>query len=155
MISREDRQILQDNLAMVRELEKDLAAERAAQQKQQDVGHAVPTLAPNVEETNDNIPQITKMQIELLVNSFASDFARTATFQITKSVGQPRMKWLGIEEGHHTLSHEPDSNEKSYEKLIKINTWYAEQVAGLAKRLAETPEPGGQGSLLDNTTRNI
>ena len=37
------------------------------------------------------------------------------------------------------------------EKLTKINKWYCEQLAYLAKRLAETPEPGGGGSLLDNT----
>ena len=92
------------------------------------------------------------MQIELLVNSLAADFARTATFQITNSVGQPRMRWLGIDEGHHTLSHEPDSKKQAYEKLIKINTWYASQIALLAKRLSETPEPGGEGTLLDNTT---
>jgi hypothetical protein len=98
------------------------------------------------------MPQITKMQTELLVSSLAADFTRVATFQITNSVGQPKMRWLGIDEGHHELSHEPDSNEPAYEKLIKINTWYCEQVAYLAKRLAETPEPGGNGSLLDNTT---
>ena len=90
--------------------------------------------------------------MDLMVNSFAADFARIATFQITNSVGEPKMKWLGIEEGHHHLSHEPDTNEAAYEKLIRINTWYCEQVAYLAKRLAETPEPGGQGSMLDNTT---
>ncbi len=152
MISAEDRRILQDNIAMVGELEKDLKVELAASEKQSDVGHAVPTLPPNVREVNDNMPQITRMQSDLLVNSFAADFARVATFQITNSVGQPKMKWLGIEEGHHTLSHEPDKNEEAYEKLIKINTWYCEQVAYLAKRLAATPEPGGNGSLLDNTT---
>ena len=61
------------------------------------------------------------------------------------------MKWLGVEEGHHELSHEPDTNEKAQEKLVKINKWYCEQVAYLAKRLAETPEPGGSGSC--STTR--
>ena len=61
------------------------------------------------------------------------------------------MHWLGIDEGHHELSHEPDTNEKAQEKLTKINNWYCEQLAYLAKRLAETPEPGGSGSLLDNT----
>jgi Protein of unknown function (DUF1552) len=92
------------------------------------------------------------MQMDMLVNSFVGDFARIATFQITNSVGQPFMRWLGIDKGHHELSHEPDSNEDAYEKLIKINTWYCEQVAYLAKRLAATPEPGGEGSMLDNTT---
>ncbi|MEP3479979.1 MAG: DUF1552 domain-containing protein [Fuerstiella sp.] len=157
MLGTEDRQILDRHLQMTRQLETDLKTEMAAGQKQAadtsgEVGHAVPTLPPNIEEQNDNIPLITKMQTDLLVNSFAADFARLATFQITNSVGQPKMRWLGIEEGHHGLSHEPDSNEDSYEKLIKINTWYCEQIAYLAKKLSETPEPGADGSMLDNTT---
>ena len=152
LISAEDRRMLQDHVSMVREVEKELQAEIELQARKGDVGHAVPKLLPNVDEKNDNIPQITRMQMDLMVNSFAADFARVATFQITNSVGEPKMKWLGIEEGHHHLSHEPDSNEAAYEKLIKINTWYCEQVAYLAKRLAETPEPGGVGSMLDNTT---
>ncbi|MCA9107847.1 MAG: hypothetical protein KDA83_20725, partial [Planctomycetales bacterium] len=40
----------------------------------------------------------------------------------------------------------------AYEKLIQINTWYAEQIAHLARRLSETPEPGSDGSMLDHTT---
>jgi len=152
LVGEEDRRLLQDHLAMVRDVEKELQTELARKEQQVDVGHAVPQLPPNVAEQNDNIPTITKMQMDMLVNSFAADFARVATFQITNSVGQPRMKWLGIDEGHHGLSHEPDTNEEAYEKLIKINTWYCEQVAYLAKRLDETPEPGGEGSMLDNTT---
>ena len=152
LISADDRRMLQEHVDMVRELEKELQMELVQQNKQKDVGHAVPALAANVNEENNNIPQISRMQIDLLVSSFAVDFARVATFQITNSVGQPKMKWLDIEEGHHELSHEPDSNEVAFEKLIKINTWYCEQVAYLAKRLAETPEPSGEGSLLDNTT---
>jgi hypothetical protein len=152
LVSSEDRRLLESHVEMVREIEKELQTELAQAHGRKDVGHAVPELAANVEEENDNIPQITRMQMEMLVSSFAADFARVATFQITNSVGQPKMRWLDISEGHHELSHEPDSNEEAYEKLIKINTWYCEQVAYLAKRLAETPEPGGQGSLLDNTT---
>lgn len=157
MISREDRQLLDEHLEMTRQLEKDLQLEVSAGTSQDtdsaiDAGHAVPTLPANIEEQNDNMPLLTKMQIDLLVNGFAADFARVATFQITNSVGQPRMKWLGIEEGHHSLSHEPDDNEQAYEQLIQINTWYCEQVAYLAKRLSETPEPGADGSMLDHTT---
>jgi Protein of unknown function (DUF1552) len=152
MISAEDRRLLQDHVAMVRELEVDLKTELQQMSKRSDVGHEVPQLPPNIAEENDNIPTITRMQMDMLVNSFVGDFARIATFQITNSVGQPFMRWLGIDKGHHELSHEPDSNEDAYEKLIKINTWYCEQVAYLAKRLAATPEPGGEGSMLDNTT---
>lgn len=152
LVSSEDRQLLNQHLDLVRKVEKDLQTEFAAATKNDGAAHAVPKLQPNIEEQNDNMPEITRMQIELMVNSFVADFARVASLQITNSVGQPRMRWLDIPEGHHGLSHEPDSNEEAYEKLIKINTWYAEQVAHLAKRMQETPDPSGQGSLLDNTT---
>jgi hypothetical protein len=157
LVSTEDRAILQEHVAMVREVEKELQADalQSSATDEESVAassHAVPELSPNVQRQNDNMPQLSRMQLDLMVNSFASDLARVASFQITNSVGQPRMRWLDIDEGHHELSHEPDSNEPAYEKLIKINTWYCEQVAYLAKRLAETPEPGGDGSLLDNTT---
>ena len=69
-----------------------------------------------------------------------------------RSVGQARMRWLDIEEGHHSLSHEPDKNEKAYNKLKRINHWFAGELAYLTQRLADTPEPNGAGgSMLDNT----
>lgn len=152
LISNEDRRLLDEHVGLVRQVEKELETEQELLARSKDVGHAVPDLPANVADENDNMPLLTKMQLDLMVNSFLGDFSRIASFQITNSVGQPRMRWLDIDEGHHTLSHEPDSNEDAFEKLIKINTWYCEQVAYLAKRLAETPEPGGDGSLLDHTT---
>ena len=146
VVSAEDRQLLEEHTTFVREMEQELKAEA-----KQDVGHAVPQLEPGVKEENDNMPRLSKLQIELMVSSFAADFARVATLQYTNSVGNARMHWLGIDEGHHQLSHEPDTNEDARDKLTKINKWYCEQLAYLAKRLAETPEPGGNGSLLDNT----
>ena len=146
VVSREDRGLLEQHTTFVREMEDRLKA-----MKQTDLNHEVPVLESGIREENDNIPTITRMQMELLVNSFVNDFSRVATFQITNSVGQPKMRWLGIEEGHHELSHEPDSNKEAQEKLTKINTWYCEQLAWLVRRLAETPEPNGEGSLLDNT----
>ncbi len=145
-VSAEDRRLLEEHATFVREMEQELRSTNA-----QDVGHAVPELEPGVKAENDNIPRLSKMQIELMVNSFAGDFARVATLQYTNSVGQARMRWLGITEGQHELSHKPDNDKEAQEQLTKINRWYCEQMAYLAKRLAETPEPGGQGSLLDNT----
>lgn len=147
VVSSEDRQILKEHTTFVREMEQELKANSTA-----DVGHAVPKLEPGVKEDNDNMPRLTRLQIELLVSSFVADFARVATFQFTNSVSDARMHWLGVNEGHHQLSHEPDGNRDAVAKLTKINRWYAEQLAYLAKRLADTPEPGGPGSLLDNTT---
>jgi Protein of unknown function (DUF1552) len=145
-VTAEDRAILDEHATFVREMEQELKGADAS------IGHAVPELEPGVKEQNDNMPRISKMQIDLMVNSFAADFSRVATLQYTNSVGGAKMRWLGVDEGHHELSHNPDTDEKSKEKLTKINKWYCEQMAYLAKRLAETPEPGGVGSLLDNTT---
>jgi len=145
VLSAEDRRLLDEHAAFVRKMEQELQA----------ASHT-PTVAPpnlqqGVKNENDNIPTISKMQIDLMVNSFAGDFARVATLQFTNSVGQAKMRWLGVDEGHHELSHEPDEKQEAQDKLTKINKWYCEQLAYLAQRLAETPEPGGNGTLLDNT----
>lgn len=145
VVSTEDRRLLEEHAAFVRQMEQELKATKDP------VGHKVPELEPGVKEENDNIPRISKMQIDLMVNSFAADFARVATLQYTNSVGGAKMRWIGVTEGHHELSHEPDTNAKAQEKLTKINQWFAGQLAYLAQRLADTPEPGSQGSLLDNT----
>lgn len=145
-VSAEDGRLLDEHAGFVRDMERELKSNKA-----QDMGHAVPELEPGVKAENDNIPRISKMQIDLMVNGFVADFARVATLQFTNSVGGARMRWLNINEGHHELSHSPDNDKVAQDKLVRINKWYCEQMAYLAKRLAETPEPGGGGSLLDNT----
>ena len=47
------------------------------------------------------------------------------------------MNWLEIDDKHHTLSHEPDKNKDAYDKLVRINTWFAEELAYLLKKLEE------------------
>ena len=96
-------------------------------------GMPFPKLERGVKHEAANIPKLSTMQIDLMVNSFAADFARVATLQFTNSVGDARMRWLGVTEGHHELSHNPDSDKKSQEKLIKINKWYCEQMAYLVE----------------------
>lgn len=143
----DERALLDKHTTFVREMERDLKS--AATKK---LLHPAPSLEPGVPLDNDGMPKVSAMQIDLLVNALANDMTRVATLDFTNSVGQARMRWLGIEEGHHSLSHEPDKNLEAQEKLVKINTWFAEQLASLAKKLAATPEPGGSGSMLDHTT---
>lgn len=146
-LSSRDKQLLEQHMTLVRSLEQDLAEA----DKQGALIHPVPDVDPTIELVNDNTPQISKIQIDLLVNALANDMSRIATLQYMRSVGMAQMRWLGVEEGHHSLSHDPDDNQDSYAKLLKINVWFAEQLAYLAKRLSETPEPAGEGSMLDNT----
>jgi hypothetical protein len=146
-LSREDRALLEKHATVVRELEGDLRAAASAKLRQ-----PAPQLSPGVSTDNDDMPRLAAMQTDLLVNAFANDMARIASLQFTNSVGQARMRWLGIDEGHHSLSHDPDLNEGSQEKLTKINVWFCEQLAALARKLDAIPEPGHEGSMLDHTT---
>ncbi|MEM7454938.1 MAG: DUF1552 domain-containing protein [Planctomycetota bacterium] len=144
----EDREMLLQHMQHVRELENGIEA--AAQQER--LQHPEPEIDPEIELVNDNTPDISRMQIDMMVNALANDLTRVATLQFMRSVGQARMRWLDVQEGHHSLSHEPDDNKEAYEKLKRINSWFSGELAYLARRLAETPEPGGDGSnMLDNT----
>jgi hypothetical protein len=145
LVGKDDRKILEEHTGFVREMEKELRGLKVSQD------HAMPKLDPGIREENDNLPKISSMQLDLLHNSLVADFNRVATFQFTNSVGGARMKWLGIDEGHHQLSHEPDTNKVAVEKLVKINKWFCEEIAYFAKKLKDTPEPNGQGTMLDNT----
>lgn len=146
VVSADDRRMLDEHQALVRSMEKEIAAS-----KNQKLRVPAPTFEEGIADANDNVPRLSRMQVDLLVNSFVNDMTRVATLQYTKSVGSARMKWLDINDGHHGLSHEPDKDEVAKEKLIKINKWFAGELAYLCERLASTPEPGGEGSLLDNT----
>lgn len=147
-VSPEDRRLLEEHMQQVNQLESDLVAAES----QNELQHPEPDIDPDIELVNDNTPEITRMQIDLMVNAMANDMTRVASIQFMRSVGQARMRWLDINDGHHGLSHEPDKNETAQKRLYKINEWFAQQLAYLAKRLKETPEPGGVGgNLLDNT----
>ncbi|MFO0912668.1 MAG: DUF1552 domain-containing protein [Pirellulales bacterium] len=147
-LSSADRALLDEHMQLVRQMETEIAAAGDAEQ----LSHPAPEIDPEVELVNDNTPQISRMQIDLLVSALANDMTRVASLQYMRSVGQARMHWLGVDEGHHSLSHEPDNNAEAYDKLKRINAWFAGELAYLAKRLAETPEPSGVGgSMLDHT----
>ena len=146
-LSPADRALLEQNAKFVAELDAELAADQGKKYRARP-----PALESGVANQNDNLPELSRMQMELLINSFVNDFARVATLQFTKSVGGARMNWLDIKDNHHSLSHEPDKNGAAVDKLTRINTWFAGELAYLAKRLSETPEPGGTGNMLDHTT---
>lgn len=143
----EEKALLDKHLTLVREMEQDLKV--AAAQK---LRFPPPAQEAGIDLDNDGIPQISAMQIDMLVSALANDLTRIASLQYTASVGQARMSWLDIKENHHGLSHDPDLNKDSQEKLVRINQWFAGQLCALAQKLADTPEPGGSGSMLDHTT---
>lgn len=141
-----DRRQLEAHLQAIREtemrLQRDLTSEAVTP----------PAIKVDIPMEAEKYPELSAVQQDLLVSALATDQCRLATLQYDRSVGNIRFKFLGIEEGHHELSHDPDDKADSQQKLVRINRWYAEQFARLAQRLAETPEADGSGTLLDNTT---
>ncbi len=146
LVSAEDRRLLEEHQSLVRQMEKEI--KDSGRQK---LREKPPVFEEGIADQNDNVPRLSRMQVDLLINSFVNDMARVATLQYTKSVGQTRMSWLDIKDGHHGLSHEPDKDEAAQAKLVKINTWFAGEIRYLLEKLSSTREPGANGSLLDNT----
>lgn len=145
-VSIEDRRQLAAHLQSIRETELRLQRELSSE------AVTPPSIDVGIPLEAEKYPELSNVQQDLLISALVTDQCRVASLQYDRSVGNMRFKFLGIEEGHHELSHDPDDKVESQQKLVKINRWYAEQFARLASRLAETPEPDGSGSLLDNTT---
>ncbi len=146
LVATEDRQLLEQHLDLVRDLEQEISL------TSDELSHPEPELDPHIELINDNTPQLARMQMDLLVNALANDMTRVSTLQFMRSVGQARMRWLGIDQGHHHISHQPDKDQDAQQQLEKINIWFAKQLTYLAKRLQDTPDPAIGGNLLQNTT---
>src|SRR5262245_1644276 len=68
LISSEDRRLLEDHQSLVRQMEREIA--EAGRQK---LRVAPPTLQEGIVDQNDNVPRLSRMQIDLLVNSFVND----------------------------------------------------------------------------------
>lgn len=94
------------------------------------------------------MPEVAKLQIDLLVMALACDLTRVSTLQIVRANNNFVFGFLGIPDAHHDLSHHGDSDAVANQKLTKINKWFAEQYAYLLASLKAIPE--GSGTMLDN-----
>src|SRR5262245_60325606 len=73
-LSAEDRRLLEEHAAFVRDMEQQLQASKASK-----TAVPAPELAPGVKSDNENMPRLSKMQIDLMMNAFVNDFTRIAT----------------------------------------------------------------------------
>ena len=56
--------------------------------------------------------------------------------------------WIGVNEGHHGVSHHQDNPEK-IASIAKINTYHIELLSYFIEKMAATPD--GDGNLLDHS----
>ena len=136
-----DKQKLDQYLTAVRELEQQI--------------HHADTLSP-VELPDDvsrpagvpaDLTQHIRLMCDLMVLAFQTDVTRIATFMIGREGSEQKYRMVGVNEGHHTISHHLN-NKDNLAKLKLIGTYHMEQFAYLVGKLKSVRE--GDGTLLDN-----
>jgi hypothetical protein len=93
---------------------------------------------------NDNFPALLKVMNKLLVAAIACDRTRVASMQYSRSFSMHRPTWLGIKDGHHTLSH----NTGMKAQMTTIARWYMQQASDLLADFKAVQEGGKP--MLDN-----
>lgn len=142
-VSSDDRLKLQAHLANLRDIERRLESTANATCTRP---NAPPTIDPL---SIPNIPEVGRLQMDLLVAALACDLTRVGSVMWMNSATDKTYPWLGIHDAHHELAHAGDTNLDAKEKLTNIYAWYAEQFAYLIQKLKSVPE--GSGTMLDNT----
>lgn len=100
---------------------------------------------------NDLFPDLATAQIDLAVQALACGITRVASVMLSHTVGEPVFSWLGVHDGHHTLSHMDDGNVSGVDDFVACERWFAEQFAYLLAQLAAEEDPETGGRLLDST----
>jgi len=136
-----DRQKLDEYFTSIREIE--LRMERAEKMPAVPVPNGV--TAPT--EIPANLSEHLRIMCDLLVLAFQTDSTRIATFVFANEGSNLSYPNLGVNEGHHEISHHGRDPEK-IRKIREINKFHVAQFAYLLKRLKSVPE--GEGTLLDH-----
>ncbi|MGA0407779.1 MAG: DUF1552 domain-containing protein [Limisphaerales bacterium] len=143
-VAYKDKQKLDEYLTAVREIEQRI--ERAEQQQ------AAQPIQPGTFETPEGIPSSYEEHIRLLgdlmVMAFQTDVTRVATFMLANEGSNRSYRHIGVNEGHHSLSHHQNDPAKQA-KISEINTFHVQQAAYILQKMKSIPE--GDGTLLDHS----
>jgi len=143
----EDRAKVDLHLESIRELERSLTAGVGDACAPPDLGAPISVSLT----ANDNFPALGRLQMDVLAMALACDLTRVASLQWSKSASQVIHRWVDVTMEHHSVAHLTSVPDRATadEWLARIETWYAEQLAYLLRRLDAIPE--GDGTLLDHT----
>jgi hypothetical protein len=109
-----------------------------------------PTEPPalGVEDAED-MPNITRLQLDLLALALACDLTRVASVQFSTAINAIGFPWLNSTAEGHNLSHRGASDTAAKDQLTQRARWYSGEIAYLAQQLAAVTE--GDRTVLDNT----
>ena len=149
-LSSQDRKSLDEYLQSVRE------AELRVQKAKRWVNTPLPTVDAehlDLEISPDEPRGYLRTMFELIYLAFKTDVTRVATYQIGRENGVGISDHLSRAIGFpaaHQLSHET-KKPNGWKNFALYCRFLHEEFGRFVKRLKETPEPSGEGSLLDNT----
>ena len=147
-VGRRDQQKLDEYLNSVREVEQRI--EQAGQLGELQGWR--PTLQePNIPRPPAEIPQNLadhmRLMCDIMVLAFQTDATRVCTLKLNNDHSYLRFPHLGVEVGHHELSHSDRGQESP--DWLKVNQFFLEQVSYIAGKLDAIQE--GEGTALDNS----
>jgi len=137
-----DRGQVSDYLDAVREVERRIQAVETL-----GVDSGLPALE-RPRGVPENFGEHVKLMYELQWLAFQADMTRVVTFMLGRELNFRTYPEIGINEGHHGLSHHQDKPEQ-LEKLSRLNTYQADLFRAHLDQLDATAE--GDRSLLDNS----
>ena len=139
-----DQRKLEAHLSLVRDVERRLAMENIAE------GCSAPNEPRQLDpDSEDDMPHITDLQIEMLTMALTCDLTRIVTLQFSNAQNHIRYPWLDSLGDGHSLSHAGPSNSDARSQWVTRERWLAGRFAYLLSRLEAVPE--GDGTMLDNT----
>ena len=90
-----------------------------------------------------------QLMYDMLVMAFQSDSTRVASFCLAHDGSNRSFPEIGINEGHHDLSHHQNKEDR-IEKVAEIDRWYVQQFARFVEKLEQIKDLDGK-SLLHNS----
>jgi hypothetical protein len=154
----QEKRKLDLHLTSIRQVE--LRLSRAMEQSQtqcprppqpRDYSHTAPQLLINDES---ELPELVRIMIDLGATALSCGLVPIVTIQFGYGGGKWRFAWEGIDMNcHDDVAHHDTSDEGgdpvNTERVVRMNHYYASQVARMAQALEAVPE--GNGTVLDNT----
>jgi hypothetical protein len=139
-----DRMKLDEYMTGVREIERRLTV---AEQTSQQAG-----LTNKLSGMPSGIPadyaEHVRLLGDMMVLAFQTDITRVGTFMFANEGSNRSYKMIGVNDGHHELSHHQRNAEK-LEAIRKINQFHVDNLAYMLRKMRDVRE--GDRTLLDNT----
>jgi hypothetical protein len=137
-----DRRMVDDYLDSIREIET-----RIQKAEKNNASAPMPSVTqpPGIpEEFDDHV----KLLVDMLHLAYQGDITRVSCMQITRESSYRSYPWVGVPEGHHTVSHH-QNEAHNIQQNTRINAYHMSVYAHLIEKMRNTPD--GDGTLLDHS----